>query len=143
MRLWGQLRKRVAQEWEDSHRLMAHVGERSRTCTIVFTMHAIKAEAAKHKGLVSAGAWLDLSKAYERIRHIHVLTQARAFGFSLSLWRCACRLYAGPRAIQWRTQITSMRSVNGSALPGCTLAVIIMKLAIHMLLIDIADMGHT
>eukprot|EP00971_Amphidinium_carterae_P184087 3654880-Amphidinium_carterae.1 len=140
IRLWGQLRKVVAQVWEAEHRLCAHVGERYRTCSIVFGAHGVKAEAARYKGHESAGVWRDISKAYERIRHSHILSESREYQVPMSLWRCTCRLYTGARVMQWRGQVTDHRCIAGGALPGCPLAITVTKIAVHRLILEMADL---
>eukprot|EP00971_Amphidinium_carterae_P035583 700641-Amphidinium_carterae.1 len=126
--------------WENATLLTSHVGGKHNTCEMIFAAHALRAEAARCRQEHCGGVYFDIAKAFDCVAHPHVLAEARKFGFPLTLWRWAARVYAGGRALQWRGQVTGLQRIRGTVIPGCAMACGVMKVAVQGLLLLLQTM---
>eukprot|EP00971_Amphidinium_carterae_P200696 3982542-Amphidinium_carterae.1 len=134
--LYATVRLAMVQQWEEEHKLPMHWGGKSKSCDHHGWLQQLMHEAALGVGDVSAGMHLDICRAFEHIGHQCLWRNAQHYSFSKRVLAVACTcIYGGPRCLTWRQQIAIPICVSGTVIPGCDLAVALMKLALHDVLV--------
>eukprot|EP00971_Amphidinium_carterae_P085516 1691883-Amphidinium_carterae.1 len=126
----------MVQQWEEERKLPMHWGGKGKSCAHHGWLQQLMHEAALGVGDVSAGIYLDICKAFEHIGHQCLWRNAQLYSFPKRVLAVACTcIYSGPRCLNWRQQIAIPICVQGTVIPGCALAVALMKLALHDVLV--------
>eukprot|EP00971_Amphidinium_carterae_P352150 6492453-Amphidinium_carterae.1 len=138
MRLWSRVRfKMMGKALEEKVITEAHGGTKLQCCATVAAVQALKAEAARRFGYHTGAIFIDMSKCYERVLHAKILQGAQRFG--VQHWAAAnCKLYQGERRIRWGLFSTGTARINGSIFPGCSNAVLWLRVMFAQLLAEAA-----
>ena len=85
-------------------------------------MQALRAEVARARGQAAASTLLDMSKCYERIRHLVIVEAAKREGFNLRILRVCLAIYAGPRVLSVDGAVSERFAIGTSIVAGCALS---------------------
>eukprot|EP00971_Amphidinium_carterae_P329920 6462707-Amphidinium_carterae.1 len=80
-RLWARVRLQHAQRWEREHELPAHWGGRHRDCETYGWRQELNRELALATGQHMGSVLVDLTKAFEHVRHDLLVANALAYDF--------------------------------------------------------------
>ena len=136
-RLWGKLRRRIAEKWEKEHARDYWWGGTGHSVESCVWTQALNGEYAASTGRKAASVLLDLVKAYETLGHRMCAMRFREAAVPLRYARWCLRCYAGPRVLRVDGAHSEVFSVDASIVAGCAGATTLLK-AVLMKTCDLA-----
>ena len=98
-RLWMRTRAQVVRSWEAATALPCLFGARGMGAQRAAWVAAFKAEAIRNGGTTHVMALLDLTKAFETVRHDLLIDAARRRGYNLTIIRLSLAAYRMARVV--------------------------------------------
>ena len=126
-RLWGKLRREVAERWERDHERGYWWGGSGRSVESCVWNQALNGEFAAATGRKAASIMLDLVKAYETLGHRMCAQRFRDAEVPMQYARWCLRCYAGPRVLRVDGAYSEVFSVDSSIVAGCAGATTLLK----------------
>ena len=126
-RLWGKLRRRVAEQWEKEHVRDYWWGGTGHSVESCVWQQGLNGEYAAATGRKAASVLLDLVKAYETLGHRMCAMRFREAAVPLRYARWCLRCYAGPRVLRVDGAFSEVFSVDSSIVAGCAGATTLLK----------------
>jgi ribonuclease HI len=126
-RLWMKIRRPICAEWERRwHRPFFGMAEGREPGDSVWRT-AIRAEAAQRSNQAAATLMWDMVKAYEMIRYSHLVREAVAVGFPLTILKLNIRAYTMVRYISMRGMVLRCAAPKRGIGAGCGAATTLIK----------------
>eukprot|EP00971_Amphidinium_carterae_P286669 5691342-Amphidinium_carterae.1 len=139
LRFWGRARLPIMMAWDRERTLRGFWGGKGRSCSLAAWIHSAAGEAARARGEHSASLFLDLARFFEHVRHTDLWSSAVSCDVPLKLVRLAATLYSLDRAILWQGMLTRPQAVAGTILPGCSLAMPLIKALMYPLILHLQN----
>ena len=136
VRIWERARKPLVQRWARGNSRPDDWATQGRSAEVAAWNQSVIDEAAAADGLDSATAFVDLAKAFERIRSEDVWRAGVRHGFPLHILRLALEAFAFARRLSFQGAVSDPTSTLSAVLAGGGFA----QIALLLTLMDPLDL---
>eukprot|EP00971_Amphidinium_carterae_P154619 3066121-Amphidinium_carterae.2 len=140
VRVYGRVRKHIAQRWEQRTEHPFHYGIGHKDCEFAGWQLALLHGSARAHGCHAASIYLDIQKAFEHVTHRLLQCSAIRHGLPLRLLHASLVIYGSQRCITWRSICSTVFQAPGTIVAGDALATSYMRLALHTVLCEVSNL---
>ncbi len=121
-RLWGRIRKKYSQEWEDKHEREYFASGKGRRIQDVVWRQLVRAEAGEGNAKSAGSVLWDMASFYDTLRRARLWRMVVKHGYPTAIARLAFSYYDAPRALALEGRLSQPVFARDGVLPGCVFA---------------------
>ena len=127
LRLWGRLRRSIADQWEQEHQREYFWGGKGKSVENCVWRQALASEYSNATGKPAASILVDLVKAYEMLKHRMCLVRFLDAEIPFYFARWCLLSYAGPRVLRLGDAYSEPLQLTTSIVAGCSGATTLLR----------------